>query len=154
MSGSMETTDLTGWAMSGERVLLDSDAFVGWLTVHDTHHERMVRLFETIKTRRVQLLTTNLVVSETATMLSYRQGQTQALQFISLAVSVQTVMINDQLYQHTLDLFAKQERNKTSFVDMANVVTVRELDISWILSFDETYPRDFALTTYQSIVQL
>jgi predicted nucleic acid-binding protein len=136
--------------MQGEQVLLDSDAFIGWLTVHDAHHERMVRILEVMKAQRIQPLTTNLVVAETATMLSNRVNQAQAVQFLQLAASVQTVMINEDFHHQTLELFARQTRNKTSFVDLANVVVARTLDIPWILSFDKTYPRDFDLSLYPS----
>ncbi len=140
--------------MPGEQVLLDSDAFVGWLVAHDAHHTRMLQVLDAMRQDRIQPLTTNLVVAETATMLSYRMSHTHAVRFLKLAASVRTVLINQELHERTLEIFARQTRNKTSFVDLANVAVMQALNIPWIVSFDKTYAHDFGLTTYPATLEI
>lgn len=150
----MEKMALTRRGMPGEQVLLDSDAFVGWLVAHDAHHARMLQVLDVMRHKRIQPLTTNLVVAETATMLSYRMSHTHAVQFLKLAASVRTVLINQELHERTLEIFAHQTRNKTSFVDLANVAVMQTLHIPWIVSFDKTYADDFGLTTFPSTLEM
>jgi len=131
--------------MAHELVLLDSDALVGWLTTTDLHHLRAVERFEFLKQQRMQPVVTNLVIAETATLLSYRQGPDAARQFVAFARSLKTIFITEQLHADTVLLFSQQTRSKTSFVDMANVVALRTFDIPLIFAFDNVYARDFNL---------
>lgn len=131
--------------MSHERVLLDSDALIGWITATDDHHARAVALFEIIKQRRMQPVVTNLVIAETASLLSVRQSQAVAQRFMTFVQSLQTIIIDEHLHRETVRLFLTQTRNKTSFTDMANVVVVSTYEIPLVFAFDKVYSRDFNL---------
>ena len=131
--------------MAHESILLDSDALVGWITSTDVHHECAVRLVEALRQRRMQPVVTNLVVGETATLFNLRQGQGVARDFLGLAASLRTIVMTETLHQETLALFAEQERKRTSYVHMANVVIMRSLHIPYLFAFDAVYHRDFNL---------
>lgn len=134
--------------MADEPILLDSDALIGWISATDAHHARAVDLMEALRQRQMQPVVTNLVVGETATLFSLRQGQAVARDFLRLAASLHTVVITETLHQETLALFAKQDRKRTSYVDMANVVVMRHHQIPYIFAFDTVYPRDFDLPVW------
>lgn len=118
--------------MNESLVLVDSDAFVGWIVETDAHHQSVVAIFQKLEQTRTHLVTTNMVIAETATLLSRRIGQAEATTFLDFAQHIQTIFITEQLHQLTLRLFSEQPRKNTSFVDMANVVVAREMNVSKI----------------------
>lgn len=131
--------------MADEPILLDSDALIGWISATDAHHARAVDLMEALRKRRMQPVVTSLVVGETATLFSLRQGQATARDFLNVAATLRTIVITETLHQETLGLFAKQDLKRTSYVDMANVVVMQHHQIPYIFAFDTVYTRDFDL---------
>lgn len=123
----------------GYDALVDSDAFVGLIWENDLLHEQAVRLFATAQERSLKLVTTSLVVSETATVLSYRSGQVDARRFLTFVDTVNIIHITHELQTVSLDLFKDQTRKRTSVVDCSNVVVARTFAIPAILSFDAFY---------------
>src|SRR5690606_3715290 len=99
-----------------------------------------------LQQRKAQLLTTNLVITETASWLSYRAGQSKAKAFIDFSQHIETVLVTEKLHRQTVRLFTQQDQNRTSFVDMANVVVAREMRIGEIFSYDKVYRKRFDLT--------
>src|SRR3990167_10127697 len=67
-------------------ILIDSDAFVGWMLKGDAHYERAGALFAQIKENRTSVVTTSAVVDETITVLSHRQGQGIARAFLEQVI--------------------------------------------------------------------
>jgi len=128
-----------------DKILVDSDAFVGWIVATDAHHQRVTTAFEGIKKAHVQLVTTNLVIAETASLLSRRNSQPQAKAFLQFSQHLDTIYITKHLHQLTINLFLEQKRKNISFVDLANVVVAQEHGISEVLSFDKVYSKIFDL---------
>ena len=127
------------------QILADSDAFVGWLYEKDAHHERSVKIFSEIMQKRQSLVTTNYVVSETATVLSHRQGQALARKFLGVASKFPVIHLDEKLHQTTLDLFREQSERGTSVVDCSNVAAMKQFQIPMIFSFDQVYQKKFGL---------
>jgi predicted nucleic acid-binding protein len=133
-------------SMRHDWVLIDSDAFIGLLVKEDANHARAEEVFANIQEYRLNPATTNLVVAETATLFSRRSGQDSACLFLDFAKKFQTIYLDERLHQLTVALFEQQRKKNTSFVDMANVVVARELDIPQLAAFDRVYTDDFDLT--------
>ncbi|MCA9904048.1 MAG: type II toxin-antitoxin system VapC family toxin [Anaerolineae bacterium] len=131
--------------MRDRRVLIDTDAFIGWMVETDAHHPAALKAFAFVRQQRLEPMTIQPVIGEGLTLLSRRQGQAQARQFMQLVLALPAIAIDDTLHQDTLALFAEQRRKGTSYVDMANVAVMHRLDIPLILSFDKVYTRDFGL---------
>lgn len=129
-----------------DRTLVDSDAFIGWMVATDAHNQRATAEFDRLEQARIRLVTTNLVISETASMLSRRQSQEQAIGFLHACQTIETIYITDHFHQLTVQLFLEQARKRTSFVDLANVVVARHYGFERILSFDKVYAQDFNLS--------
>ena len=127
------------------QVLIDSDAFVGWLYAKDSHHAEASRIFTRLEDQRWVPVVTSLVVAEAATVLSHREGQPLARTFLDLAKRYPVIHITRQLQQHALDLFQAQKARGTSVTDCANVVVMRQYQIPTIFSFDKVYPKAFGL---------
>lgn len=125
--------------MNNDSALIDSDVLVGWLLATDALHERAMEVLELAHSRKLPLQVTNLVIAETATVLSHRAQSALAIQFLEIADDFATIFVDEQLHQETVKFFCQQKNKNMSFVDCANVVVTRRLSISRILSFDKFY---------------
>jgi predicted nucleic acid-binding protein len=131
-------------------VLVDSDAFVGRFYPNDAHYEHSRNIFQKLKAQRQRLVTTSFVVAETATVLSHRQGQDLARDFLRDFIgqgNIDVIYINEALYQAAIAVFLAQKTKGTSMTDCANVVVMQRYGISQIFSFDKVYSRAFDLQT-------
>ena len=133
--------------MSDFDVLVDSDAFVGLFVEHDAHHPRVSVLFDRLHETRQRLVTTNLILVETATVISRRASQDPARRFLVFARSgaMAVLHLDESLQRQAEQLFTAQATKDTSLFDCANVAVVQALHIPRIFSFDQAYPRKFKL---------
>lgn len=134
---------------NGFQVLVDSDAFVGRMYAEDAHHDRARQVFDDLHQERKPLVTTNLVVNEVATVLSFRRGQDLAIAFFRLVeeAKLPVIHITEELQQEAVEIFKEQHGRGTSVTDCANVAVIRRFNIPTIFSFDKVYSRDFGLQT-------
>lgn len=134
------------------QVLIDSDAFVGQVYPDDAHFERANRIFQALAKQQARIVTTSLVVAETATVLSYRGGQNLARTFLEVIGrgNIPVVHINEDLQADALNLFSQQTKKGTSVTDCANVTVIRRFQIPSIFSFDKVYERSFKLKLTQA----
>lgn len=126
-------------------MLIDSDAFVGWILETDPHHEQAVALFEEAQQSSWRLVTHNFVIAETATVLSHRSGQPLARQFLNAIKDIPQIYVQEDLFLKGLEIFRSQENKGTSFVDCLNVVVMKQLTIPRLMSFDQFYRKKFDL---------
>jgi predicted nucleic acid-binding protein len=128
-------------------VLVDSDGFVGRFYPDDVHHQRAQRTFSRYAHQQAMVVTTSMVVAETATVLSHRSGSKQARIFLDVIERsrVPVIHIDEDLQQDALDIFKAQTTRGTSVTDCANVAVTRLFHIPEIFSFDKTYPKRFGL---------
>jgi predicted nucleic acid-binding protein len=132
---------MTGDALE-YHVLVDTDAFVGRFYPQDAHHTRCQTMFAELRAGRKRLVTTSLVVLETATVLSYRTNQAAAGRFLEgfvRAGKIDVIHVSQELQEEAIDLFLQQTKKGTSVVDCSNVVVMRRYHIPTIFSFDRFY---------------
>jgi predicted nucleic acid-binding protein len=129
--------------MSTNHILVDSAGFVAWFFRQDQNHSRAVQQFKQIEQEGLLPITTNVVIDESATVLSHRVGQTLAREFLDFAAQLPTIFVTEELRAETLTLFRAQERKGTSVVDCSNIVVMQRFDIPLILSFDAVFSKDF-----------
>lgn len=120
--------------------LLDSDFFVGYFIVDDAHHARAIQQVRQLDRLMPRLFVSNLVVVETATLLSKRGHHRTAQQFLTYIRSTEfdVVYIDDEVQQAAEQLFTSQNK-AASLVDCANVVLAQHLGITNLLAFDKFY---------------
>lgn len=135
------------------QVFIDSDAFIGWLWEYDAHHQAAHTLFESLHKDKVVLATSNLVVSETATVLSYRSGQAKAIEFLDIIgkADIPVIHIDQDLQIEAYSIFKTQTKKGTSVIDCANVAVMRGFNIPTIFSFDKVYPKVFGLKLAEEV---
>lgn len=133
--------------MSKFQTLVDADAFVGRFYPLDAHHSHSLELFARFEKERRILVTTNLVVAEVATVLSHRNGQALAVNFLDMVDNSQmpVIHLDEKLHQQALDTFRLQTARGTSVTDCANVAVMDYFNIPEIFSFDRVYTKAFGL---------
>ena len=122
-------------------VLIDSDAFIAWLRPGDLFNRHAQEVFTKLQKQETPIATTSLVILETATVLSHREGQNVAKQFLQLVeeYKLPVIHIDEDLQQATLELFKSRTTKGTSMVDCANAVVAKRLGIAQVFSFDHFY---------------
>ena len=76
-------------------VHVDTDAFFALAATNDALHERAVRQLEFLEKEQFSVVTNNLVVLETITVLSYEIGRAEALKFADFMYSpTEPIFIN------------------------------------------------------------
>lgn len=125
------------------RILVDSDAFVGQYFEKDAHNKESTKLFDKLEKKETILLTTSMVVAETATVLSHRNGQGLARLYLEdiEASAFPVLHVGDKLHQQAIDIFKAQTARGTSMTDCANLAVIKRLKISTIFSFDKFYSK-------------
>ncbi|MBX3083958.1 MAG: PIN domain-containing protein [Anaerolineae bacterium] len=127
--------------------LVDSDAFIGLFFEQDVHFARAGAAFRHFAKVGNVLVTTNLVITETAAMLSRRISYPLACRFIEYiqAGNFPIIYVDKQLQDSTHTIFLAHQREKTSPVDCSNVAVARYYSIPSILGFDGFY-KDYGLS--------
>lgn len=129
------------------KYLIDSDFLFGLFVVHDPHHKKVVSFLKNNNSED-KLVVLNLVVQETATVLSKKDKQVTATLFLTelAKMPVQVLFVGEDDENLSWDIFKKQTKKGTSFIDCANLAIAKKYKFNGILSFDEFYPRELKLS--------
>ncbi|MEK7550557.1 MAG: PIN domain-containing protein [Patescibacteria group bacterium] len=126
------------------KYLIDSDFLFGLYVIHAPHHKETTRLFKRIQKNEYKLVILNLVIQETATVLSKKDKQETALTFLDEIVKMPVEIMNfrDEDEKIAWKIFKKQTKKGTSFIDCANLAIAQKYKFDGILSFDDFYPKE------------
>jgi len=128
-------------------VFIDTDAFVGFYLPKDANRPAAKQGFLLLERENLQPLTTTWVVSETATVLSHKAGQSIAHQFLRITQSwsFPTLHVEEPILHKGYELFLGIDKKGMSMTDCVNAAICQELDIKTIFSFDEVYEKKFGM---------
>lgn len=133
------------------KILVDSDFLVGLFRVGDPHHEGAIMLLKQHENKSSAFHVLNLVLQETATVLSHRVGMEAVRLFHAkypmLGFSV--IDVDREMELATWKIFLKQTKKGCSFVDCANLAACRHYAMDNICSFDRFYPKELLLPVVQ-----
>lgn len=124
------------------RVFCDTSFFFAALAPGDAHYERAGQLLTECRSEKVTLWSTWDVVSETATLLTYRLAARAAIGFLdTVKPELRLIPTSLTVLQEAEQVFRRQApRHRLSFCDAVSFVVVTTLlDNAPCLSFD----RDF-----------
>lgn len=125
------------------QVLIDSDALFGLYMPSDSHHPKAKAIFKDLFEKESSLFISNLVIQETATVLSYRFGHGVALKFVDRLEDMRfnKIFIDNSLEESAWNLFKQSFKKGTSFVDCSNLAIYKNSNMDAIFSFDRFYKR-------------
>lgn len=130
--------------MSGHfDVLVDSDAFIGFFVEEDAHFKQAQTSFRAFSAAGQILVTTNAVVTETASMLSRRISYKIACRFVEFIRDgdLPLIYLDRALSDSAHAIFLVQNKEGTSMVDCTNIAVSRYYSIPTIFGFDHFYTK-------------
>ena len=121
--------------------LVDSDFLFALFITKDVHHLKAKAKYFELNQGGASLLVTNIVIQESATVLSKKVSQAVAKKFYRdyPELGMREVVVEPKIEKLTWDLFMKQREDGISFIDCVNVVLTKEMGLDGILSFDKFY---------------
>lgn len=126
------------------KLLADSDFLFGLFVDVDAHHANCVSFLKKIIKNKDQIVILNLVIHETATVISNKRSQSEAILFLNKMskMPIEIINIGEDDETSGWEIFKRQTKKGTSFVDCANLAVVEKYKLSGILSFDKFYPKN------------
>ena len=125
-------------------IFIDSNVFIALRYLDHPLHEKALKISSRISE---PLVTTNIVISETLTVLSMRVSKLLAIQFGKdlQKQDIQTVYIDHPLHEKAWEIFRKIKNKNISFFDCTSFAVMQNLKIRKAFSFD----RDFQKYGYE-----
>lgn len=122
------------------KFLVDSDFLIANAKADDPSHKNASKISRNIH-KRNKLFCLNIVVQEATTVISKRIGMKEAVIFYeNIGDFIDTfVMLGEELEKDSWEIFLRQTKKGTSFVDCANITAVEKYKMDGILSFDRFY---------------
>lgn len=127
----------------GRKIVLDSNVLVALYKLDDSTHKKAKEITRRLHDQGDIFMILNLVAQETATVISMKVGQKEAKDFYLKRDRVvdQEIVLDDSLEKLAWNIFLKQNKKGTSFIDCANLAVLERYKLDGILSFDKFYPK-------------
>lgn len=137
--------------MGEYKVIIDSNVLVAVFLMKDSLHSRATLLVSELKRQGAVFYAINLVVQESATVLSMRKDMASVRTFYAGVYDFidRMVPFDESVEKESWKVFLSQAKKGTSFVDCAILASARHYKIDKIVSFDRFYPKDLLLPVVQ-----
>lgn len=127
-------------------IFIDTNFYVSLENKADSNHARAKEILTSLIPANPQFFTTNLILYETATVISLRVGREAVIYFKdNFDPATRVLWLDKSTETKAWDLFKKVKDKNISFVDCYSFALLRELGIKEVLTFD----RDFAKQGFQ-----
>jgi predicted nucleic acid-binding protein len=124
------------------KIFIDTSAFYAMFDIDDALHEKSIKLLNKIPDTS-QLFTSSEVIGETLTLLSMRIGKSRAVEiFKDILTNVETIMIDIEVFNNSLERFVSIKSKNISFVDCTSFVICKKLKIDFIFGFDKDFRKE------------
>ena len=132
---------------SSSQILLDSDFLFGSFVDSDAHFALASGMMRKIRASEAKLVCLNLVIHESATLMSYKCGHDYAKSFVSKIIELPIVIkqLDQHIEESAWDIFLAQKKKGTSFIDCSNLAYLEHKGLDAIASFDQFYPKKLRL---------
>lgn len=121
------------------RVFVDTGAWFAIQVSDDAHHSAARQVFPVILERCRSLVTSNLVIGETYTLLRITKGYREAKQFLdTLAHSkkLERMVVTEHLEQQAYGILEQFSEHTFSFVDATSFALMRQARMRHAFAFD------------------
>jgi predicted nucleic acid-binding protein len=128
-------------------IFVDTGAWIGLTVARDQTHAAAAAYAADVAKRRVPMLTTNYVLSESYTRIRYDDGHAKALAFDVLIREMMhrrqlaVAWVTPTLHELTMDMFRKYSDHEFSVVDCASFVIAKKKKIREVFGFDRDFLR-------------
>lgn len=129
-------------AAVARRVFVDTGAWIALFSARDAHHAEAERLFRHAVSRRVGLLTTNLVLAELHRLLLFRAGvrpASAALARVDESAMVVVDFANRQHHQAARDWLTRLANHPVTYTDAVSFAVMHTSACTRVLTFDSDF---------------
>lgn len=136
----------------GDKVFIDSDAFIALNDASDNLHEKAEELSVFLVQKQTALYTSTNVVLEVATMLSQRFGHAKGVNFLKMIRGGELTVVHptEEIILTAEEIFKKQTSKNVSYSDCVSIAVMSDLEIETVFSFD----RDFKKNNLNLLIEL
>ena len=123
------------------KLLVDSDVFVSLIDKNDSNHKKTILLNNKLIKQGYKFFALNVVIYETATVLSHKISHQSAVDFLIniLSAKMEIIRLDEKTEKTALTIFLEQKRKNTSFIDCANIAWLKNTGSDQIFSYDRVY---------------
>lgn len=124
-------------------IFVDTSAFYALYNFKDPHHLSATRIAEKIEKARIPKVSSNIIISETLTLIAMRINKEKALLFDKTFpdMNIQLVLIDQNLHDKALLIFRKIKDKDLSFFDCTSFAVMEALGIKKAFSFDVDFEK-------------
>jgi predicted nucleic acid-binding protein len=133
------------------KVFIDTGALYALVDQDDVKHNDACRVWEKLLTENIPLISTILVVSETYTLIRYKLGHTQAIEFLNTiseaeqSKHIDTRLLNEELIKHACTILHKYADHRLSYTDAVSLALIELEEIGYSFDFDYHFRLSSAL---------
>lgn len=124
------------------RLFVDSGAWIALVSARDQHHAEAEAMFRAATTRRVRLLTTNLVLAETHRLLLHRAGIRPAmwvLDRVETSPLLTIVFAGEAHHRAARGWLERLADQAISYTDAVSFAVMDATGCSGVMSFDHDF---------------
>lgn len=128
--------------MTFDRVYVDTGAWFAIQVTDDRHHAAACQALDAVLEVCQSLVTSNLVVGETYTLLRLSRGYREAKRFLDTLTQsekLQRLFITENLERQAYEILHRYADHPFSFVDAASFALMRQQRIRHALAFDSHF---------------
>jgi len=130
------------------KVIIDSDLLISLWYKDQPTHQKAKKIYSQIhKHNNSSIYILNLNIQESATVISKKYSQTEAVRFTREIEDninkklITYIKLTNKIESLAWQIFAKQTKKNISFIDCAVLATFQIYKFDKILSFDDFYPQ-------------
>jgi predicted nucleic acid-binding protein len=124
------------------RVFADTGAWCALYDRSDVHHARASAFLQELKGQKAQLVTSDYVLDESLTLLRFRAGHKEAVDFgkwVLQSPLVKLINVDEKIWQSAWDFFVKYDDKHFSFTDCTSFAIMRQLGLLHAFAFDHNF---------------
>ncbi|HEY0826522.1 MAG TPA: PIN domain-containing protein [Bacilli bacterium] len=126
--------------MNNNHCFIDTSAFIALNYAGDQNYDKAVNIGA--KLNGFQFITSDLVISETYTILRYRFGYVYSERFLSTLLDsheYEIVELTPMMRKDSIILLGKFRDHKISYCDAVSVMVMRHKKIKYMFAFDHHF---------------
>jgi len=124
------------------RAFADTGAWCALYDRSDVHHARASAFLQEIKRQKAQLITSDYVLDESLTLLRFRVGHREAVEFgkwILQSQLVKRINVDEKIWQAAWEIFVKYDDKAFSFTDCTSFAIMQQLGLINAFAFDHNF---------------
>lgn len=118
---------------------LDTSYLVALELAKDQNHLSAQIFWNSLDKKQLKIITTSYVFDEVVTFLNSRKFHSKAVEIGNNLINssiVQLIQVDELLFFTAWDYFVKHSDKSYSFTDCVSFVTMKQLNINYVLTFD------------------